>query len=137
MALNTRTSIVARNAELNGLAALANSGKVRLYDGAQPATPETAISGQVLLAEWVLPNPAFGSAAGGVITANAVTAVNAIISGTAAWFRVLQSDGTTALWDGSAGIGAGFNLNLNTDQILGGAAVSFLALTKTLPMQGA
>jgi hypothetical protein len=137
VALNTRTSIVGRNAELDAIAPLANGGKLRLYTGAQPATPETAIGAQVLLAEWTMPTPAFGAAAAGVITANAITAVNALATGQATWFRLVKSDGVTPLWDGSAGIGATFNANLNSDLISVGALVNVGSLTKTLPMQGA
>jgi hypothetical protein len=38
-------SIVARNAELDALAPLANNGFIRIYTGGIPATPETAVSG--------------------------------------------------------------------------------------------
>lgn len=40
-------SIVARNAELDAIAPLANTGYIRIYSGAIPATPETAASGTV------------------------------------------------------------------------------------------
>src|SRR5881394_3123086 len=104
MANNLKTSIVARNAELDALAALANSGKLRIYDGTQPATPETA-AGANLLAELTMNAAAFGAAASGVITAAAITAdSDADATGTAAWYRLLKSDGTTVLWDGSVGI---------------------------------
>jgi len=62
MANNLKTSIVSRNAELDALAALANSGKLRIYDGSQPATPETA-AGATLLAELTMNATAFGAAA--------------------------------------------------------------------------
>ena len=67
-----QTSIVARNAELDALAPLANSGYIRIYTGSIPATPETAVSG-TLLAELQFGATAFGAAAAGVITANAIT----------------------------------------------------------------
>ncbi len=68
-----KTSIVARNAELDALAALANSGYISIYSGSQPATPETAASG-TLLAELRFNATAFGAAASGAITAGAITA---------------------------------------------------------------
>src|SRR5438874_680365 len=104
MANNLKTSIATRNAELNALAALAASGYIRVYDGTQPATPETAITTQNLLSVCRFGAPAFASAAGGIISANPITEDDDIAeTGTAAWFRVLKSDGTTALWDGSVG----------------------------------
>lgn len=127
-----KTSIAARNAELDALAALANSGYLRIYTGAQPATPETAASG-TLLAELRFGVTAFAAAADGAIAANAITAdSSADNTGTAGWFRVLKSDGTTALWDGSVGT-SGSDLNLNSTAIQSGANVSISALTYTLP----
>jgi hypothetical protein len=71
-----------------------DGGTLSLYDGTQPATPETAVTTQVLLAVLTLGTPAFGSATGGVATANAITgdaAANA--TGTATWFRGKRSGG--------------------------------------------
>jgi hypothetical protein len=133
MANNLKTSIVSRNTELNALAALANSGYIRIYDGSQPATPETAVSTQTLLAELRFGATAFGSAATGVITANSITDdsdVNA--SGTASWFRVLESNGTTVLWDGSVGT-ASADMVLATTSLVQHAILQLTSLTYTLP----
>jgi len=133
MANNLKTSIVSRNAELDALAVLANSGKLRIYDGSQPATPETAISGQNLLAELTMNATAFGAASGGVITAGAITSDTAAdATGTASWYRLLKSDGTTVLWDGSVGT-SGSDLNMNSVAIQINAQVSISSFTYTLP----
>lgn len=133
MANNLKTSIVARNAELDALAVLANSGKLRIYDGSQPATPETAISGQNLLAELTMNATAFGAASGGVITANAITSdTDADATGTASWYRLFQSDGTTVLWDGSVGTSSA-DIVMNSVAIQIHAQVSVSILTYTLP----
>jgi hypothetical protein len=127
-----KTSIVARNAALDALGPLANTGYLRIYSGSQPATPETAASG-VLLAELRLNATAFGAAAAGVITAGAITSDSAAdATGTAGYYRVLKSDGTTALWDGSVST-SGADLNLNSVAIQSGATVSISSLTYTLP----
>jgi hypothetical protein len=127
-----KTSIAARNAALDALAALANSGYIRIYSGSQPATPETAASG-TLLAELRFNATAFGAAASGVITAGAITAdSSADNTGTAGYYRALKSDGTTALWDGSVST-SGADLNLNSTAIQSAASVSISALTYTLP----
>src|SRR5438132_5414640 len=131
MANNLTTSIVSRNAELDALAPLANSGKLRIYDGTQAASPETAIGAQVLLAELTMNATAFGASASGVITAAAITAdSDADATGTAAWYRLLKSDGTTVLWDGSVGT-SGSDLNLNSVAIQIHAQVSISSLTYT------
>ena len=123
-----QTDLVA-NAAADAAVALANSGKVRIYDGSQPATAATAITTQVLLAELTLANPAFGAAVAGVATANAITAdTSADNTGTASWFRVTQSNGTTVLWDGTVGV-SGCDLNINTTAIEGGANVAVTSFT--------
>jgi hypothetical protein len=133
MANNLKTSIVSRNAELNALATLANTGYIRVYDGSQPASPETAVSTQTLLAELRFGATAFGSAASGVITANAITDDSDInATGTASWFRVLESDGTTVLWDGSVGTSSA-DLILATVSLVQHAILQITSLTYTLP----
>ena len=57
-----KTSISARNTELDALGPQANNGYLRIYTGAQPATPETAASG-TLLAELRFNATAFGASA--------------------------------------------------------------------------
>jgi len=128
------TSITARNAALDAQATLANTGYLRIYTGAKPATPETATSG-TLLAELRLNATAFGAAAAGVITANAITADTAANdTGTAGTFRILSSDGTTALFDGTVtASGGGGDLTFSTVSFVAGAQISVTALTITAP----
>ena len=132
MATNLKTSITSRNAELNALAALANSGILRVYDGTQPATPETAVSSQVKLAELTMNATAFASASAGVLTANAITSATCLASSTAAWYRLLKSDGTTVLWDGSVGT-ASADLIFTSVAFASGTTISVSSLTYTLP----
>ena len=131
MALNPKLSDTAANAAVNAVTALANSGLLRIYDGTQAADANTAVGAQVLLAELTLNATAFGAAVAGVATANAITAdASANASGTATWFRVVKSDGTTVLFDGSVGT-SGANLNLNSVAISVGAAVAVTSFTYT------
>jgi hypothetical protein len=131
MPLLPKLSNVAVNAEADAVCVLANSGKLRIYDGTQPATADTALSGQVLLAELTFNATAFGAASAGVSTANAITQdAGADATGTAAWFRALKSDGTTVLFDGSVGT-SGANINLNSVAISAGAAVQVTSFTFT------
>ena len=69
MALNTRMSTDARDTQLNAFGPLLNNGYLRFYDSTggtgQPATPNTAIGSQVLLAELRWGATAFGSSAAG------------------------------------------------------------------------
>jgi hypothetical protein len=103
MALNTQLSDAAANAACNTLCALANGGSLKIYSGAQPANANTAISGQPLLATLALSAAAFANAVAGAAAANATTSATAVATGTAAWFRVFKSDGTTVVFDGTVG----------------------------------
>ena len=125
----TRTSLTSRNASLTAMATRLNSGILRIYTGSQPATPETAASG-TLLAECTL-NATSGTVTNGVFTAGAITQdSSANNSGTAGWFRVFQSDGTTVEFDGLAGA----ELTMANYNIVAGGTVSITALTYTLGM---
>jgi hypothetical protein len=131
MALNPKLSNAAANAAADATCALANSGLLKIYDGTQPATADTAVSTQTLLATLTFGNPAFGSAVAGVATANAITSDTAAdATGTASWFRVLKSDGTTALWDGSVGT-SGANLNFATTSFVAAAQIDISSFTYT------
>ena len=73
MALSTRTGVDARNAAIDAKIAQLGGGKLRIYDGAQPADPDTALGSQGLLAELSLSATAAPPASGGVATFNAIT----------------------------------------------------------------
>lgn len=133
MANNFKQSTTAVQAGCNAVVALANSGKLRIYDGAQPTDADTAIGAQVLLAELTLNATAFGASSGaGLATANAITSATAGATGTAAWFRVVKSDGTTKLWDGTVGT-SGCDLNLSSVSIVSAGSVAVSSLTYQQP----
>jgi hypothetical protein len=131
MALDTKLAAATANAAANAAVALANGGKLRIYDGTKPTTADTAVSTQTKLAEFTLPSPAFGSASGGVATANAITASTVTASGTPAWFRVVDSSGNPA-WDGTAGT-SGTDLVLNASPLASPADISVTSWTYTQP----
>ena len=135
MANNLQESTESVNAACNAIVDLADTGYVRIYDGSQPANANTAVSTQTLLAELRFGATAFGAASAGTATANAITAdSSANATGTASWFRVLKSDGTSVLWDGTVGLDSGtFDLELNTVSIVSGATVTITAMTFTHP----
>jgi hypothetical protein len=89
-----------------GIGSLANSGKLRIYNGAQPLSGGGTIGAQQLLAEFNMAADAFPGAAGGVLTASAITAAVGLLAGNATWYRLTKSDGTTVLIDGSVGLEA-------------------------------
>lgn len=109
------------------------SALLRIYDGTRPATGGTATT---LLAELTCNATAFAAAAsGGVLTLNAITDdTSANATGTATWFRIVQSNGTTHVLDGNVGT-SGSDLNLNTTSITSGdnVAVSSFTITEGNP----
>lgn len=136
MANNPEISNAARSAAADAVVDLidggAGPGLLRIYDGTQPAGPDTAVSTQVLLAELTMSDPAFGAASNGVATASAITADSAAnATGTASWFRIVTSAGTAVI-DGSVGTSAS-DLVLNSTAIQSGAEVSVSSLTYTAP----
>ena len=105
MALGYDVSL--RNNRLDTIAALidagATGGLIRIYDGTRPATAGTVT---LLLAEMEMGKPSFPAASDGTMSANAISsdpAANA--SGTASWFRVVDSNGVFVM-DGDINSGS-------------------------------
>ena len=75
------------------------SAQLKIYSGTQPAGGGAATT---ILAELVCDVTAFAAAASaGVLTLNGITADSAAnATGTATWFRIWQSNGTTWVMDG-------------------------------------
>ena len=123
MARNLVLENVAVNAEANALAAAANDGFIRL---------RTAVG--VVAAELRLGNPAFGGAALGMITANAITPDAGAVGGIVTQYQVFQNDGATLLWTGTVGTVPGdFDLVMNSTDIQAGAEVTITSLVHTVP----
>lgn len=126
-------------AAVDAVAALANGGTLKIYTGTQPTDANTALGAQTLLATLTLGSPAFaasaasGSAGSRVVTATANTITgdtSADATGTAAWFRVLKSNGTSILFDGSVGV-SGCDLNLATTSLVTGEDVEITSFAIT------
>ena len=135
MALTTKITNAAASAACDAITALLNNGFLDIYDSTggtgQPATADTAIGSQVLLAHLPLSATAFAGAVNGQATANAITSdTSANADGTATWFRATTSGGTGVI-DGSVGT-SGANLNLNSVAISSGATVAVSSWTHTV-----
>lgn len=117
-----------RNAQLDAITTFVGSaGKLRVYDGSRPATGGTATT---LLAEFTLGSPFAAAASAGVLSPTLPSNTTGLAAGTATWFRIVKSDGTTIALDGSVGT-SGQDLNLNTTTISIGATVAITAFTIT------
>lgn len=127
MALAYSTTL--RNAMLDAITTAAgNAALLRIYDGTRPATGGSATT---LLAELTCGTPFAASASSGVLTLGSITQdSSANATGTATWFRIVKSDGTTHVLDGNVGT-SGSDLNLTTTSIVATQPVSVTSFTIT------
>lgn len=118
-----------RDAMLDAITTRAgNAALLRIYDGSRPATGGTATT---LLAELTCGTPFAAAAVNGVLTLGAITQdSSANATGTATWFRIVQSDGTTFVLDGNVGT-SGSDLNLTTTSIVATQPVSISSFVIT------
>ena len=140
MATNTTISNAAAKAACDAIVDLidggSSAGTLKIYTASQPTNPDVAVSGQTLLGTLTFSDPAFGSAAdddpGATATADTITAdSSADATGTAAWFRCADSDGTAVI-DGSVGTSSA-DLVLNTTSVVSGAEIAISSHTVTMP----
>lgn len=111
---------------LNALDAGAGAALIRIYDGTRPASGGTATN---LLAELTCSDPA-GTVANGVLTFSAITQdASANATGTATWFRAVDSTGAFVI-DGNVGT-SGSDMNLTTTSIVATQPVSISSATIT------
>lgn len=125
--------VTTRNGWLDDIPALIDAGtgagKIRIYNGTRPATGGAATT---LLAELTCSDPSSAAASGGVLTLSSITDdASADATGTATWFRVVDSDNNFVI-DGDVGT-SGSDLNLNTTSITLGDTVSITSFVITAP----
>ncbi len=122
-------SVAIRNSMLDEITAVAGaSALLRIYDGSRPATGGTATT---LLAELTCNATFAAGASSGALTLNAITQdSSANATGTATWFRIVASNGTTHVLDGNVGT-SGSDLNLTTTSIVATQPVSVTSFVIT------
>lgn len=136
MALEFRITNAVASALADAFDDAVNAGTaalIRIYDGTIPATADTALGAQVLLAELTMSATAFGAASNGVITAASITSdSSADATGTASWFLIITQDAGTVICMGSVGTGTN-DLVVNTTAFTAGSTVSISSMTVTMP----
>lgn len=126
----------ARNAAADAVVDLVDAGSgpgyVEIRTGTQPASPQIAATG-TLLVTLTLSDPAYGAAATGVCTLDVTPEPSAVAvaTNTAGWARLYDSAGTAVL-DGECGTSGKF-VNLSTLSIVSGATVSITSGSYTQP----
>lgn len=121
-----------RNARLDAITTrVGASPLLRIYDGTPPTNVRTALSGNTKLAELTMAASPFGAASAPTLTAAAIASdTSADATGTASFFRIYKSDGTTAVVQGSVGT-SGADLNLNSLSLVSGTTVAVSSLVIT------
>lgn len=133
MAQNIHIKTTERNTMLDTVnAAIGAGGFLRIYDGVQPATADTALGAQVKLAELALSASPFAAAGAGSIVANAITDdLSADATGTATWGSFVTAAGVRII---DVAVGAsGADINLNTVAIQVGGKVSLTSYSLSIP----
>jgi hypothetical protein len=125
-------NVTTRNAMLDAITSRAGaSALLRIYDGSRPATGGTATT---LLAQLTCNATFAPGASSGVLTLNSIaSATSAAATGTATWFRIVQSGGSTHVLDGSVStVAAGTgDLQLDSTSIVLGGTVAVSSATIT------
>jgi len=124
MALTLET--LTRNASCNA--------EVDLIDAAVAAGYVTiTTSADAVLATLTCGDPAFGGAATGVATANAIASVTASGTGTAAKYKVYDGD-SNLLWTGTVtASGGGGDMTISNTSITSGDDIEITSWTHTVP----
>lgn len=129
MSTTSKLTAARKNTMADALATSLNSGYLRIYNGAEPATADTALSGNTLLAELRFNATAAPSAVAGLLTFNAITQDSSNdASGTATFFRAFRSNGTTVEFQGTVGT-TGTALVMASTTITAGGTTAVSSLT--------
>lgn len=131
MANNLKYAVAVKNAMLDAITTqLGSNAKLRIYSGTQPTDPDTALSGNTLLADLACSATFAAGAASGVLTASAITTDSSADNTGTATFGSLLTSGNVRKIDFTVGT-SGTDMIINNTSINAGQAVSCSALTIT------
>lgn len=109
---------------------MANGGKLRVYDGTRPTTPDNAVTNQNMLVEFNIPAPAFNpptyDEANNRIIMQGAAVADAIAenAGFAQWARLVDVDGAP-VYDGNCGNASSSAMfKISNTNILAGSTIS-------------
>ena len=123
-----KLSTAVGNSVLDAINTALNAGSgaalIRIYNGTMPASPNTAITTETLLAELTCSDPAAPSANTKTLTFSTITQdASANATGTASWARLVDSSGTAVCDVDITVTGGGGFLQMNTTSIVVGGPV--------------
>ena len=107
-----------------------NGGTLKLYSGTRPATPDTALNANTLLATFIFDDPA-GTVANGVLTMGTIATALVAESESASFGRAFDSV-AAVIADCDIGVtGSGAMIELSAVNLVQGAYVSVVSFTLT------
>lgn len=133
----SQADVTLRNAWCDAITTrVGNAGLLRIYTGSVPSNCAQGASG-TKLSEHTCGSP-FAPAAGtptpGQLAVTLPANVNALADGTAGYYRIYKSDGTTCVWQNSVvSSGSGLVLNPSSNVIASGQPVAVTSWTITAP----
>ena len=123
-------SVTVRNAMLDAIETATGSAPLlRIYTGSVPADCATAASGTKLI-EMTLPADWMANAASGAKAKSGTWSGTGLATGTAGYYRICDSTGTTCHEQGTVGMGSG-DLSLDNTSIATGQTVTINTFSDT------
>lgn len=123
-------SVAVNNARLDAFESTSGaSAKLRIYTGSDPANCAAAATG-TLLVDMALPADWMSAAASGVKAKLGTWSGTGAAAGTAGYFRITDTTGTTAHAQGTCGIGSG-DMSLDNTSIAVSQVVTVNSFTLT------
>ena len=131
------TAAIANTQATALITTLSTAGEIRIYAGTPPATADTALSANDLLATFSLANPA-GAASGGVFTYDCDPDIEDTntVAGTATFARATTTGGTTTGAQYTVGT-SGEDINFDSVTFTTGGTATLTALTHIVPLTDA
>lgn len=122
-------SVQVRNGALDAIeTAAGTAAKLRVYTGAVPANTAAAVTGTLLLDITLASDWAANASAGTKALSGVPLTGTAAAAGTAGYFRIVDSAGTTAHVQGTCGQGTG-DLSFDNATFVSGQNVTINSLT--------
>lgn len=130
--MSLQYSVAVRNAQLDQVEAIAGTSALfRLYTGSAPADCATAASGTKLV-EIGCPSDWMAAASAGSKAKSGTWSASAVASGTAGYWRIYDSAGTTCHAQGTVTLtGGGGDVTLDNTNIQSGQTVTMNSFTLT------
>lgn len=130
--MTIKFSLAVRNARLDVIeTTISTSPQLRIYSGSAPTNITDAASG-TLLATLTLPSDYMANASSGSKAKSGTWSVSASAAGTAGYFRVLDSTGTTAHIQGTVtATGGGGDMTVDNTSIASGQTITVNTFTLT------